>query len=78
MRRLALSIGVTLVLVAWHPVPWNRAVHGQVRAVSVAPSTPDGVRDWDNTVNRMLRTSELQVRLQRADTLIPGRTIEQT
>ena len=77
MRRLTLAIGVALVLVAWHPFPGGRALHGQVRATTVAPGTLDGVRDWDNTVNRMVRTSELQVRLQRADTLIPARTIEQ-
>jgi len=77
MRRLTLAIGITLVLVTWQPISWERTVHGQIRALTVAPNTLDGVRDWNNTVNRMLRTSELQVRLQRADTLIPGRTIEQ-
>ena len=32
--------------------------------------------DWDNTVNRMLRTDELRVRQRRADALLPGRSIE--
>ncbi len=77
MRRLTLAIGATLVLVAWHTFFAEHSVHGQVRVTTVAPSTPNGVRDWDDTVNRMLRTSDLQVRLQRADTLIPARTIEQ-
>jgi thermolysin len=77
MRRLTLAGGVTFLLVAWHPFPTERAVHGQVQVLTVAPNTPADVRDWDNTVTRLLRTSELQVWLQRADTLIAGRTVEQ-
>ena len=50
---------------------------GQSRVQNIAPSTLGAVRDWDNTINSMLRTNELRVRLQRPDTLIPGRTIEQ-
>ena len=75
MRKLALA--VALVLVAWHAFPWERTVYGQSRVMTVVPNTPEGVRDWDNMVNRMLRTRDLQVRLERADTLIPARTIEQ-
>ena len=77
MRRLTLAVGITLLLVVWHPFPAERAVLGQLRVLTVAPDTPGGVRDWDNTVARLLRTSELHVRLQRGDTLIAGRTVEQ-
>lgn len=76
MRRLTLAIGVTLVLVAWYLFSWERTVYGQIRALTVAPNTPESVRDWDNTVTRMARTDELRVRQQRADTLVLGRSIE--
>jgi bacillolysin len=77
MRRLILAGGITLLLVAWHPFPAERAVLGQIRVLTVAPNSPAGVRDWDHAVVRLLRTSELQMRLQRVDTLIAGRTVEQ-
>jgi len=81
MRRGLLMLGMVLVLVAWHPLPGNRGVlsgqAGQARALTVAPPNSDGLRDWDNTISRMLRSDELQVRLEREDTLLPGRTIQQ-
>jgi bacillolysin len=59
-------------------VLWSSSsvLRGQSHALSVAPATVDAVRDWDNTVDRMLRTNELAVRVRQIDTLIPGRTIE--
>src|SRR4051794_20825285 len=78
VRRLGSTIGITLVLfVAWHSVRAPRALHAQVRAQTVTPSVPADVRDWDNTANRLLRSGELRVRLQHADTLVPRRTVEQ-
>lgn len=77
MRRVFAAMGVVLVFGVWHSFSPVATLTSQVRVQSVAPSTPDAVRQWDNTVNSMLRTNELRVRLQRADTLIPGRTIEQ-
>ena len=78
MRRLASAIGITFVVFfAWHSVREPRTLHAQVRAQTVAPSAPADVRDWDNTASRLLRSGELRVRLQRADTLIPRRTVEQ-
>src|SRR2546425_12967764 len=77
MRRLTWSAVVILILVAWHPFPGRRSLSGQVRTLTVAPNTSDDMRDWDNTVNRMLRTRELEVRLEREDTLLPGRRVEQ-
>ncbi|PYQ99012.1 MAG: hypothetical protein DMF96_08675 [Acidobacteria bacterium] len=76
MRRLTWAIGVTFVFVAWYSFSWERAVYGQIPVLTVAPTTPESVRDWDNTVNRMARTDELRVRQQRADTLVLGRSIE--
>ena len=78
MRPLASAIGITFVLFfGWHSIRGPRTLHAQVRAQTVTPSTPADVRDWDNTAGRLLRSGELRVRLQGADTLIPRRTIEQ-
>jgi len=79
MKRVSLTLGLVIVLIAWHPFAPVDRVHGQARArvQAVAPKTTGAHRDWDNTVNSMVRTKELRVRLQRADTLISGRTIEQ-
>jgi bacillolysin len=78
MRRVSLTLALVIVLIAWNPFAPVDRLHGQSRArvQTVAPKTTGAHRDWDNTVNRMLRTKELKVRLQRADTLIAGRTIE--
>ena len=72
MRRVSLTLSLVIVLIAWHPFASVDRVHGQARArvQAVAPKTTGAHRDWDNTVNSMVRTKELRVRLQRADTLI--------
>jgi Zn-dependent metalloprotease len=77
MRRVSLPVAVVIILIAWHSMTPVTRLESQARIKSVAPQTSDALRDWDNTINSMLRTKELQVRLQRADTLIAGRTIEQ-
>jgi thermolysin len=75
---VSLTLGLVILLIAWQPFAPVDTLHGQARArvQTVAPKTTGAHRDWDNTVNSMLRTKELRVRLQRADTLIAGRTIE--
>ena len=77
MRRVLAGLGAGIVLALWHPFMPVPALKSQVRVQTVAPTTAGAVRDWDNTVNSMVRTRELQVRLQRPDTLMPGRTLEQ-
>ena len=62
MRRLTLAIGVTLILVAWHPVRWQQAVYGQVRAtgpslMAVTRATGDDLRAWDQQVDQMIRVA---------------------
>jgi bacillolysin len=74
MRRLT-ALG-TLAFLGWMFVAGHQTVSGQARALTVAPSTAEAVRDWDNVVNRMIRTRELNLRVRQEDTLIPGRTIE--
>jgi bacillolysin len=77
MRRFR-AIGVLVaVVVSLYLFAGGQRVKTQARTLTVAPDTPAATRDWDNAVNRMLRTNELQVRLERDDTLIAGRTIEQ-
>jgi bacillolysin len=78
MKRVSLTLALVIVLIAWHPFAPVDGLHGQARArvQAVAPKTTGAHRDWDNTVNRMVRTRELRLRVLRADTLIAGRTIE--
>jgi thermolysin len=71
-RRLAVVTVLFSLLAAGRP-----ASQSQVRALTVAPSTLAAVREWDATVNRMVRAHDLEVRRTRSDTLLPGRTIEQ-
>ena len=66
-----------IVIVASTVVLRQHVVQGQARVRTIAATSDDNVRVWDNTVNSMLRTEELRVRLQREDALLPGRTIEQ-
>jgi thermolysin len=68
----AISVALALILTGS-----TRHLQGQGRVLSVVADNANGVRDWDNLVNRMTRTQELQVRLEREDTLVRGRTIQQ-
>jgi thermolysin len=59
---------------------WVRIGHAQttgMRPLRIVPDSASAVRDWDNVIGRMIRAGELRVRLQRDDTLLAGRTIEQ-
>ena len=70
--RLLLAC-VTAVLAVAEP-------HGQViagRALTIAPDSPIATRDWGTIVDRMVRGDELRVRLERTDTLVAGRSVEQ-
>jgi bacillolysin len=78
MRHLAAARRVAAVTVLFSLLAIGRtASQSQVKALTVAPTTIAAVRDWDVTVNRMVRAHELEVRRTRSDTLLPGRTIEQ-
>ena len=43
----------------------------------IVPDSDAATRAWDTAVNQMARGGELRVRLERADTLVAGRRIEQ-
>ena len=71
--------GATLVLSATLAV-WlgiqARTVGQQARMLTVAPLTVDALRQWDSTVDGMVRAGDLTVRRRQDDTLLPGRTHE--
>jgi len=57
-------------------------LHGQTtgsrgRALTIVPDSAIATRDWGTIVDRMVRGNELRVRLERRDTLITGRSVEQ-
>ena len=47
------------------------------RALTIAPESASATSEWGTIVDRMVRGDELRVRLERADTLVSGRTVEQ-
>src|SRR3954471_16802658 len=56
------------------------APHGQTlggRALTIVPDSAVGVRGWGTIVDRMVRGDELRVRLERSDTLVQGRCVDQ-
>jgi bacillolysin len=56
------------------------APHGQTlgaRAVTIAPDSAIAIRDWGTVVDRLVRGDELRVRLERSDTLVEGRRVDQ-
>ena len=78
MRQFGAARRLAAVTVVFSLLAVGRtASQSQVKALTVAPATVAAVRDWDVTVNRMVRAHELEVRRTRSDTLLPGRTIEQ-
>src|SRR5437667_9829440 len=77
MRRFRAVCVFVAVMAVLSVFAGGQRARTQTRTVTVAAVTPISTRDWDTAVNRMLRSSELRVRLQRDDTLIRGRSIEQ-
>jgi thermolysin len=45
----------------------------ETRLRQIAAVTPADLRTWDSQVDRMIRSRELEMRLEREDTLMPGR-----
>jgi bacillolysin len=46
----------------------------ETRLQQIAAVTPSDLRSWDGQVDRMIRSRELELRLEREDTLIAGRS----
>jgi bacillolysin len=70
--RLWLACGAALLTVAG---PHGQAIPG--RALNIAPDSVVATRDWGTIVDRMVRGDELRVQLERTDTLVAGRRVEQ-
>ena len=65
------STVLAVALVALGPAP---ALRGQEPRVNrVTATTPGALRTWDTQVDRMIRSGDLELRLDREDTLIEGR-----
>ena len=77
MRRVIPVTALAVTLLAWHTGSHQPPLQAQGASTMVAPTTANAVRQWDTDVNRMVRSGELQVRRERADTLVPGRTLQQ-
>ena len=77
MRRVIPATALAVTLLAWHTGSQQRPLIAQTQSTVVAPTTVNAVRQWDDVVNRMVRSGELQVRRERADTLVTGRTLQQ-
>ena len=70
--RLWLACSVVLLAVA---APRGQTLGG--RALIIAPDSAAATGDWGTIVDRMVRGDELRVRVERSDTLIAGRSVEQ-
>ena len=55
MRRVSLTLSVVIILIAWHPFAPVARLQSQARMQSIAPQTLSAIRDWDNTIDSMLR-----------------------
>jgi bacillolysin len=70
--RLWLASGAALLTVAG---PHGQGIVG--RPLTIAPDSAGATRDWGTIVDRMVRGDELRVQLERTDTLVAGRSVEQ-
>ena len=77
MRRVIPVTALAVTLLAWHTGSHQPPLLAQTASNVVAPTTANAIRQWDTDVNRMVRNGELHVRRERADTLVPGRTLQQ-
>jgi bacillolysin len=70
----------TYLLVCLAAVLTAAGPHGQTiggRALTIVPDSANATADWGTIVDRMVRGDELRARLERADTIVTGRRIEQ-
>ena len=77
MRRVIPATALAVVLLAWQTGNHRSRLIAQSSSTIVAPSTLAAVRQWDDDVNRMVRSGELQVRREREDTLVTGHRLQQ-
>ena len=66
------AAAAAIAVAGWFP----RTVHAQIRASSIQAMDAAAIRQWDSTIDRMVRSGELRVRRTDEDTLVAGRTHE--
>ena len=74
-----LATAVAAVAVAWMVVASRAIIHGQSSVARITATANGDLRDlraWDIRTERMIRDGELQLRLERQDTLLAGRMHE--
>ncbi|HZR25326.1 MAG TPA: M4 family metallopeptidase [Vicinamibacterales bacterium] len=76
MRRLCSGVALVLSVVVFQLFWRQPTIHGEIQAQRIVPTSADEVRAWDQKINAMVRSNELNIRVRSDDTLIPGRTIE--
>ncbi|MBI3400302.1 MAG: M4 family metallopeptidase [Acidobacteria bacterium] len=78
MRRLVNGpvVVVLTVLSAWIALQTRAAGQVSARSATVMPRTVEDLRQWDSTVDSMVRGGELRLRRAEQDTLIAGRVHE--
>ena len=76
MSTASKALATLVALAALALIPSRAVVRGQPRVSSIAAVSAHDLRSWDGAVNTMVRAGELALRLERADTLVPGRTHE--
>ena len=70
----------TLLFVCLAGVLAAAGPHGQTigaRALTIVPDSANATADWGTIVDRLVRGNELRVRLERSDTIMTGRSVEQ-
>jgi thermolysin len=77
MTRGIPVVALAATLLAWQAVRHISPVGAQTQTTLIAPANASAIRAWDADVSRMVRSGELQVRRERPDTLITGRTVQQ-
>jgi len=75
MRRIWAAVCLVLAISAWQLTALKR-VSSQVRIQTVSAVTAAALREWDVTLNGMLNSRELVMRVKEPDALIPAGTIE--
>lgn len=76
MSTRLMSVALVLAAAAAGLTPAPALLHGQSRVSTISAVSTSELRSWDGTVNTMIRAGDLMLRLERADTLVTGRTHE--
>lgn len=76
MRYLVPAVAAAAAVLVWPASRLEPSLTAQTRTSLVVPASRESLRAWDDRVAQMLNDGRLQVRRERPDTLISGRTIQ--